>query len=110
VRAAFSIASPPVEGLWGRLLTVALLTLIVTIAGSVLFGSAGMAQLLALRTERQTLGEMAVAKLQENERLRDALRRMDQDAQHLEAMARRELGLVRPNEVVYRFRADEPAR
>lgn len=98
------------EGLGGRVLTVALATLIVAIAGSVLFGSAGMAQLLALRAERQSLGEMAVAKLQENDRLREALQRLEHDARHLEAIARGDLGLVRPNEVVYRFRSDDRSR
>jgi len=58
----------------------------------------------ALRAERQRLGEQAVALLQQNAGLREQIQQLKTDDRFLEALARRELGMTRPDEVVYRFR------
>ena len=92
------------DGLWGRVVTAVLATAITALTVSVLFGPAGITRLLQLQAERQALGEVAVAQLQRNQRLHDDLGRLQHDVQHLEATARHELGLVRPNEFVYRFK------
>jgi len=82
---------------------------IVAVATSLLAGSEGVARYMALRAERQDLGAAAVRRLQENTALRAEITRLKTDPRYLEAMARRHLGLVRPDEYVYRFRtADEP--
>ena len=44
--------------------------------------------------------------MERNARLRDEVRRLRADDLYLEGLARRQLGLVRPNEFVYRFRRD----
>jgi cell division protein FtsB len=77
---------------------------IVGVTLSVLFGHDGIARLLELRAEQQRLGEEAVALLQANASLRDQVKRLESDDRYLETLARRDLGLVRPNETVYRFR------
>jgi cell division protein FtsB len=87
----------------GRVLTIALLCAITAVASSVLLGHDGVTNLLALRAERQRLGEQAVALIEQNSSLRDELKRLKSDDRFLESIARRELGLVRPDEVVYRF-------
>lgn len=84
-------------------MTIVLLLAMVAVVGSLLFGRDGAASLLALRAERQRLGEQAVALLQQNADLRDQIERLRTDDRFLESFARRELGFVRPDEVVYRF-------
>jgi cell division protein FtsB len=87
----------------GAVLTAGLLAAIVTVAASALAGSDGVNRLLLLRGERQALGEEAVRRLQENAALRAEIARLRSDPKYLEALARERLGLVRPDEMVYRF-------
>ena len=84
-------------------LTIGLLVAIVTVAASALVGSDGVTRLLLLRGERQELGEGAVRRLQDNAALRAEIARLRSDPKYLEALARERLGLVRPDEMVYRF-------
>ena len=82
---------------------------IAAVATSLLAGSDGVARYMALRAERQELGGAAVRRLQENTALRAEITRLRTDPRYLEAMARKHLGLVRPDEYVYRFRTpDDP--
>jgi len=71
---------------------------------SALFGEHGIAHLLRLRTERGTLGATAFDLMQRNTQLCADIARLRSDDHYLEALARRQLGLVRPDETVYRFR------
>ena len=84
-------------------LTVGLLVAIVAVAASALVGSDGVNRLLLLRGERQELGEAAVRRLQDNAALRAEIARLRSDPKYLEALARGRLGLVRHDEMVYRF-------
>ncbi len=90
----------------GQIVTFGLVLAIVAVAGSALFGSDGITRLLELRSLRQQLGETAMAGLRENEALLQQVRALRDDPRVVEAEARRQLGLVRPNETVYRF--DQP--
>jgi cell division protein FtsB len=88
----------------GQVLSAALLLAIAGVTASALLGEHGVAHLLRLRAERRALGDTAFGLLQQNDRLRDAIVRLRTDDVYLESLARRQLGLVRPNELVYRFR------
>lgn len=88
----------------GQMLTVGLVIAILAVLGSLALASNGVPNLLALRRERQRLGEQAVAVLQENSALRSQIERLRSDDHFLEHLARRELGLVGAGEIVYRFR------
>ncbi len=92
-----------VQGRGGQVLTIGLIIAIVGLAGSVLFGGDGLTRLLSLRERRQELGEAAVAQMRVNAALRQRIDRLRGDPHHLESVARKQLGLVQPNEVVYRF-------
>lgn len=94
----------------GRVLTWGLMVVIVAVAGSAIFGSDGITRLFELRALRQELGEAAMASLRENEGLLQQVRALREDAGVLESQARKQLGLVRPNEVVYRFDTQADAR
>ena len=87
----------------GQTLTIGLLAVMVGL-GFLLLAPGGIPNLLALRAERQRLGEQAVALLQQNAALREQIQQLKTDDRFLEALARRELGMTRPDEVVYRFR------
>ncbi len=86
------------------MLTTVLALAIVAVTSSALFGEHGVAHLLRLRAEQRELGQSAFALLQTNNRLRGDIERLRNDDLYLEELARRQLGLVRPNETVYRFR------
>ena len=88
----------------GQTLTIGIVVVIGLILGSMLLAPGGIPNLLALRAERQRLGEQAVALLQQNAALREQIQQLKTDDRFLEAIARRELGMTRPVEVVYRFR------
>jgi cell division protein FtsB len=87
----------------GQTLTIGIVV-IGLVLGSMLLAPGGIPNLLALRAERQRLGEQAVALLQQNAALREQIQQLKTDDRFLEALARRELGMARPGEVVYRFR------
>lgn len=91
----------------GQVLSAMLVLAIVAVAISSLFGDDGITHLLHLRAERQALGNTAFALLERNQDLHRQVDRLRSDDLYLEGLARRELGLVRPNEFVYRFRSGE---
>jgi len=90
----------------GQVLSGALGLAIAGVAASVLLGEHGVAHWLRLRAERRALGQTAFVLMERNARLRDEIRRLHTDDLYLEGLARRQLGLVRPNEFVYRFHRD----
>ena len=108
LRACFPLRAIGVRWSGGQVLTTVLIGAITVVFVSLLFAQDGLPALVALRQERQRLGEQAVALLQQNASLRDQIRRLRSDDAFLEQVARRELGFVRTDEVVYRFR--RPAR
>lgn len=93
----------------GALAILGLVVAIATVAGSAVLGADGVTRLLHLRAERQELGQAAVLRLQANAALRAEIARLRSDPKYLEALARRRLGLVKPDEVAYRF-LDDGAR
>jgi cell division protein FtsB len=86
------------------MLTLGLVVAIVAVLGSLVFAPDGIPSLLALKRERQRLGEQAVALLEQNTTLREQIDRLRTDDRFLEGLARQELGFVRGDELVYRFR------
>jgi len=88
----------------GQALNAAFVLAISGVAASVLIGEHGIAHVFTLRAERRALGQTAFTLMERNARLRDEIRRLRSDDVYLEGLARRQLGLVRPNEFVYRFR------
>ena len=90
----------------GQVLSAGLVLTIAGVAASVLIGEHGIAHLLRLRAERRALGQTAFGLMERDARLREEIQRLRTDDLYLEGLARRQLGLVRPNESVYRFRRD----
>lgn len=86
---------------WGQGLSAGLVLAIVGVAVPAIFGEHGVTHLLRLRAERRQLGQAAFTLLDANRALRAEIERLRADDLYLEQLAR-QLGLVRPNEVVYR--------
>ncbi len=101
-----SVTSRPVRMAGGQVMSAALVLAIVGVTLSALIGEHGIAHLLRLRAERRALGDTAFALMQHNQRMRDEIQRLRTDDLYLEELARRQLGMVRPNEFVYRFRRE----
>lgn len=74
------------------------------------FGERGFIHLYRMEKERKAYLEK-IRKLEEaNQKLIDQINRLREDSDYLEELARRELGLVKENELIFRFRNEESQR
>lgn len=73
-------------------------------------GERGVLHLWRLRGEKAKLDEQNYRLQKENEGLRERISKLRNDNFYLEKMAREELNLVRPGEIIYRFPPSEPKR
>lgn len=74
------------------------------------FGEHGFVHLYRMERERQTYVEKIHHLEQENRELMDEVQRLRTDREYMESMGRRELGLIKNDEVIYRFdKQKEPA-
>ena len=84
--------------------------LILLLAVVTIVGERGALHLWRLRGEKNQLDEQNFQLQKTNEELRQRIARIRNDNFYLEKLAREELNLVRPGEVVYRFpKADSRA-
>ena len=67
------------------------------------FGQRGFIHLYKMEKERQAYIEKIGLLERENQRLLDEINRIRSDKEYLESYARRELGLLKDNEILYRF-------
>ena len=72
-----------------------------------IFGERGAIHLWRLRGEKIALDEKNYRLQMENDALRQRVARLRSDDLYLEQVAREELNLVRPGEIIYRFPAAE---
>jgi cell division protein FtsB len=86
-----------------RWLSYALGVLIIVLCIYTIAGQRGAIHLWRLRAEQAKLDEQNYSLHRENERLRERISRLRTDNFYLEKVAREELNLVRPGEIVYRF-------
>lgn len=77
--------------------------LILALSLVTLVGERGALHLWRLRGEKNQLDEQNYRLQKDNETLRQRIARIREDNHYLEKLAREELNLVRPGEVVYRF-------
>ena len=67
------------------------------------FGERGLLRIYHLNKDRQELQRRADTLKLENESLRREIEALKTDRRYLESIARKDFGLVRPNEIIYRF-------
>ena len=78
-------------------------SLIVLLSLVTIVGERGVLHLWRLHGEKDRLDEQNYRLQKENEALRERVYRIRNDNAYLEKLAREELNLVRPGEVIYRF-------
>jgi cell division protein FtsB len=86
-----------------QVLTTVLAVLIVWVLASATLGSNGLAHLARLSAERDELAATTVALIAKNRELEDSIGKLRDEDAALEHVARHELNLVAPDEMVYRF-------
>lgn len=74
------------------------------------FGERGLLHLWRLWGEQKKLDEANFLLQKENEILRERIYRLRNDDLYLEKIAREDLSLVRPGEIIYRFTSSESKR
>lgn len=67
------------------------------------FGDRGFIHLYQMEKERKAYAERIRALEEENQRLLEQIERLRSDKAFIESEARKELGLLKENEVIYRF-------
>jgi cell division protein FtsL len=91
-----------------RHLRLAILFLIVLVAASVL-GNRSLLRLYQMHRDRTALEREIEQLTTANTALADEVRHLRADPSRVEAIAREELGLVKPGEIVYEFRPASPS-
>lgn len=97
-------AQPPVEGpspLRNRILNYVLALVTVVLVVDALVGDKGLLETIRARRQYAVVSSALEARRQENIRLREEVRRLKEDPASVEAIAREELGLIRPGEVLF---------
>ena len=82
--------------------------LILLLMGVTIIGERGAIHLWRLRGEKSRIDEQNYLLQKENESLRQRVSRIRNDNHYLEKLAREELNMVRPGEVIYRFPNSKP--
>jgi cell division protein FtsB len=94
---------------WRRGLNVLLVFVTVVLVVDALIGEKGLVETMRARRQSREVAA-AVDRLRvENARLRERIRRLHGDAGTIESIARRELGLIRPGEVLFILKDIKPA-
>ncbi|MBN1276334.1 MAG: septum formation initiator family protein [Deltaproteobacteria bacterium] len=70
-------------------------------------GDRGLIRLYNAEIERQAYIEKIRSLIKENEELLQEVQRLRNDMKHIESVARKELNLIKQNEIIYRFSTDE---
>ena len=89
-----------------KLTTLALLFLALMVAW-LGFGERGFIHLYRKDKERQAYKEKIEKLEQENQELLEEIQRLRSDRSYIESMGRRELGLVKEGEILYRFKKEK---
>jgi cell division protein FtsB len=75
-----------------------------------LVGEKGLMESMRARKQYRELAASLDAVRRENDRMREEVRRLKEDPSAIESLARKELGLIRPGEVLFIIKDEKPAR
>ncbi|OGP53311.1 MAG: hypothetical protein A2Y65_05015 [Deltaproteobacteria bacterium RBG_13_52_11] len=93
-----------------RGLSIFLLGLILLVWYFSLFGEKGVVKIIHLRRERDRILADVNRIQDENKTLQDEIKRLREDSRYLESVARRDLGLIKENEVLFIFEEEGVAK
>jgi cell division protein FtsB len=91
-----------------RLLNYVLVFVTIVLVVDALVGDKGLLDTLRARRQHAALAAALAQKRHENTRLRDDIRRLNEDPGAIEALARQDLGLMREGEVLFIVRDVKP--
>ena len=86
--------------------TLATIVLILALVAWIGFGERGFIHLYRMEKERQNYLEKIAELEQTNKELMNQIRRLREDRDYIETVARRELGLVKENELIIKFNSE----
>ncbi len=86
-----------------RYLLILILSLFVTFGVLTFFGEKGVLRLLRLQKELEEIKGRNLRIEEENRKLREEVKRLQTDKRYIEEIARKELGLVKEDEIIYQF-------
>lgn len=72
------------------------------------FGERGLIHLYKAETERQACVDRIHKLAEENQVLLEEIHRLRTDMKYIESVARKELNLIGPNQIIYRFDTNKP--
>jgi cell division protein FtsB len=75
-----------------------------------LFGEKGLIKIIQLKRERDRIIADVSRMQEENKRLQEEIRRLREDSRYLESVARRDLGLIKENEILFIFEDEAAAK
>jgi cell division protein FtsB len=75
-----------------------------------LFGEKGLIKIIQLRRERDRIIADVSRMEEENKRLQEEIKRLREDSRYLESVARRDLGLIKENEILFIFEDEAAAK
>jgi cell division protein FtsB len=93
-------SAPTLKRKWLSILLIGLILLVWYFS---LFGEKGVIKIIRLRRERNRIIADVNRMQEENERLQEEIRRLREDSRYLESVARRDLGLIKENEILFIF-------
>lgn len=105
---AVPAAPPPWTPLRARLLNYALVFVTVVLVVDALVGDKGLLDTMRARRQHAEISDAIGRLKQDNDRLREEIRRYRDDPAAIEALAREELGLMREGELLFIVRDVKP--
>ena len=69
----------------------------------IFFGDKGVLHRLRLQKELDRIKEANTKMVEENQKLKEEVKRLQTDKKYIEEIARKELGMVKQGEIIYRF-------
>lgn len=71
------------------------------------FGDKGLLRIYELKQDKEKVDARLSTAREENEKLKHNIHALKTDRRYIESIARKDLGLVRSNEVIYQFAPDK---
>ena len=85
-----------------RILILIFISLVI-LGSLTFFGEKGIFNLFRLRKEVARIKEKNLQLEEENQKLKEEVKRLQSDKRYIEEIARKELGMVKEGEIIYRF-------
>jgi cell division protein FtsB len=86
-----------------KYLLILILSLFIALGLLTFFGEKGVLRLLHLHKELEEIKRRNLKIEEENRKLMEEVKRLESDKRYIEEIARKELGLIKEDEIIYQF-------